>query len=69
MDVDPESLEKFGLIPLSTPTFKGLKSSGYVEPTLVQKRTLPHSLKGCDVVGEAKTGSGKTLAFVIPVSS
>ncbi|XP_018009399.1 probable ATP-dependent RNA helicase DDX10 [Hyalella azteca] len=66
-DVDPESLKNFSQVPLSTPTFKGLKSCGYVEPTLVQKITLPHSLKGRDVIGEAKTGSGKTLAFVIPV--
>lgn len=34
--------------------------------TKIQKKTLPHLLKGRDVIGAAKTGSGKTLAFLIP---
>ena len=34
--------------------------------THIQARTLPHLLKGRDVMGAAKTGSGKTLAFLIP---
>ncbi|KAF2351145.1 protein of unknown function DUF4217 [Trinorchestia longiramus] len=66
-DTDPESLKTFSQVPLSTPTFKGLKSQSYHEPTKIQKITLPHTLRGRDVLGEAKTGSGKTLAFVIPI--
>ena len=34
--------------------------------TKIQKKTLPHLLKGRDVIGAAKTGSGKTLSFLIP---
>ena len=34
--------------------------------TQIQARTLPHLIKGRDVMGAAKTGSGKTLAFLIP---
>lgn len=34
--------------------------------THIQSRTIPHLLKGRDVLGAAKTGSGKTLSFLIP---
>lgn len=34
--------------------------------THIQARTLPHLLKGKDILGAAKTGSGKTLAYLIP---
>ncbi len=34
--------------------------------THIQARTIPHLLKGRDILGAAKTGSGKTLAFLIP---
>lgn len=34
--------------------------------TQIQAKTIPHLLKGRDVLGAAKTGSGKTLAFLIP---
>lgn len=46
---------------------KGLKKAYFTEMTDIQTRTLPLSLRGCDVLGAARTGSGKTLAFLIPV--
>jgi ATP-dependent RNA helicase DDX18/HAS1 len=38
----------------------------FVMMTHIQCRSIPHLLKGRDVLGAAKTGSGKTLAFMIP---
>ncbi|EPQ51768.1 DEAD-domain-containing protein [Gloeophyllum trabeum ATCC 11539] len=35
--------------------------------TQIQRKSLPVSLKGRDVLGAARTGSGKTLAFLVPV--
>ncbi|RDW90169.1 DEAD/DEAH box helicase [Aspergillus mulundensis] len=35
--------------------------------TEVQRRTIPVSVKGVDVLAQAKTGTGKTVAFLIPV--
>lgn len=38
---------------------------GYASMTPVQEQTLPHLLKGIDLIAQAKTGSGKTAAFAI----
>jgi len=42
-------------------------AKGYTSPTPIQDRTIPHALKGTDVVGVANTGTGKTAAFLIPI--
>jgi ATP-dependent RNA helicase DDX18/HAS1 len=38
----------------------------FMRMTHIQARSIPHLLKGRDVLGAAKTGSGKTLGFLIP---
>ncbi len=40
---------------------------GYTEPTPIQDKTIPHILRGSDIVGIANTGTGKTAAFLIPL--
>lgn len=40
---------------------------GYELPTPIQDKTIPHILRGEDVVGLAATGTGKTAAFLIPL--
>lgn len=40
---------------------------GFESTTPIQALTLPVTLDGMDVVGEAQTGTGKTAAFAIPV--
>ncbi len=42
-------------------------TKGYVLPTPIQDRTIPHVLKGVDLVGIANTGTGKTAAFLLPL--
>lgn len=44
-----------------------IMAMGYKVPTPVQRKSLPVSLAGADVVVMARTGSGKTAAFLIPV--
>jgi superfamily II DNA/RNA helicase len=40
---------------------------GYINPTPIQDQSIPHILKGADVVGIANTGTGKTAAFLLPL--
>ena len=53
-----------GISPVMIDRLNGL---GFERAFEVQSETLPHTLKGKDVIGRAITGSGKTLAFAIPV--
>jgi len=44
-----------------------ISKKGYVLPTPIQDKAIPHILRGEDVVGIANTGTGKTAAFLIPL--
>lgn len=46
---------------------KNVQEKGYVTPTPIQDKAIPHILKGADLVGMANTGTGKTAAFLIPL--
>jgi len=65
--VPPKHADAFTQFPLSARTQKGLKKSHYIAPTPIQAKSLPHSLRGKDILASAQTGSGKTLAFLIPL--
>jgi ATP-dependent RNA helicase RhlB len=45
----------------------GLDAAGFTRCTPIQALTLPVTLPGRDVAGQAQTGTGKTLAFLITV--
>jgi superfamily II DNA/RNA helicase len=44
-----------------------IAKKGYNLPTPIQDRSIPHILRGEDIVGIANTGTGKTAAFLIPL--
>ena len=46
---------------------KAITKKGYTSPTPIQDKTIPHILKGSDLVGIANTGTGKTAAFLVPL--
>jgi ATP-dependent RNA helicase RhlB len=47
----------------------GLVEAGFVFATPIQARTLPLTLSGRDVAGQAQTGTGKTAAFLMTIFS
>lgn len=59
--------QSFEELKLSEKSMKAIKEMGFTKMTEIQRRGIPPSLAGRDVLGAAKTGSGKTLAFLIPV--
>lgn len=59
----------FCTLGLSKEMLQNLSQIGYKEMTPIQSQSLPHILKGLDVIAEAKTGSGKTASFGIGVLS
>ncbi|HET7843958.1 MAG TPA: ATP-dependent RNA helicase RhlB [Xanthomonadales bacterium] len=45
----------------------GLEESGFLRTTPIQAMTLPMTLAGKDIAGQAQTGTGKTLAFLVTI--
>jgi ATP-dependent RNA helicase DeaD len=51
---------------LSKELQRAVAEMGFEEATPIQSQSIPHILKGSDVLGQAQTGTGKTCAFGIP---
>ncbi len=56
---------RFSNLELSDSIINSLKQAAYTECTPIQGRTLPLSLRGKDIAGQAQTGTGKTAAFLL----
>ncbi|HEY4485519.1 MAG TPA: DEAD/DEAH box helicase [Nitrospiria bacterium] len=59
----------FDKFPIPEPVLEGIRRMGFTQCTEIQERTLPISLSGKDVAGQAQTGTGKTAAFLIAIFS
>lgn len=56
---------RFNELPLPKQIQLGIEEAGFHDCTPIQERTLPLSLTGKDVAGQAQTGTGKTAAFLV----
>ena len=57
----------FHSLPIPEPVLQGIDALGFKACTPIQAKTLPLSLAGKDVAGQAQTGTGKTAAFLITI--
>ena len=66
MVLNSSSLTKFQSLNIPELVLKGIEEASFHFCTPIQAKTLPISLDGKDVAGQAQTGTGKTAAFGIP---
>src|SRR5690606_6498541 len=64
VEVEPTTFAQLGLDPR---LLKSIASQGFTQCTPIQAETLPETLQGKDIIGQAQTGTGKTAAFLITV--
>jgi ATP-dependent RNA helicase RhlB len=60
---------EFQEISLRSEVLEGIRQAGFTRCTEIQEMTLPITLAGKDVAGQAQTGTGKTAAFLIAIFS
>ncbi|NOX93036.1 MAG: ATP-dependent RNA helicase RhlB [Gammaproteobacteria bacterium] len=57
----------FRTLKLAEPLLQGIDTAGFSHCTPIQAQTLPLTLNGQDILGQAQTGTGKTAAFLLAV--
>ena len=64
-DIPP--IATFDELNLDERVSSGIRDLGFVVPTEIQRKALPYTLLGYDLIGQAQTGTGKTAAFLITI--
>ena len=64
-----EGKARFHDFDLPLPLLQAIQTAGFSYATPIQAASLPHTLRGHDMVGKAQTGTGKTAAFLISIIS
>ena len=62
-------ITEFESLPIPEDVLKGIREAGFKHCIPIQSKTLPLTLSGKDVAGQAQTGTGKTAAFLISLFS
>ncbi|TCP92180.1 ATP-dependent RNA helicase RhlB [Cricetibacter osteomyelitidis] len=58
------SQQRFAALPLHPLVLQALQNKGFEYCTPIQALSLPITLQGRDIAGQAQTGTGKTMAFL-----
>jgi ATP-dependent RNA helicase RhlB len=64
-DIPP--IDSFDDMNLDERVRAGIRDMGFAAPTEIQRKALPYTLSGYDLIGQAQTGTGKTAAFLITI--
>ena len=46
---------------------KAIDEMGFTKPSQIQEQSIPVTLSGVDLIGQAQTGTGKTAAYSLPI--
>ena len=60
-------IHNFADFPFVDELKRNVSRKGYILPTPIQDKAIPHVMAGRDVVGIANTGTGKTATFLLPL--
>lgn len=60
---------KFEDLGIKESLLKAINDLGFTEPSQIQEQSIPVTLSGADLIGQAQTGTGKTAAYSLPILS
>lgn len=60
-------MNSFHTLSISDEILQAIDEMGFTSPSPIQEKSIPPSLEGKDIIGQAQTGTGKTAAFAIPI--
>ena len=58
---------RFETLDLQPELLKAVEALGFTQCSDIQARSLPITLQGADLIGQAQTGTGKTAAFLLSI--
>lgn len=59
----------FNELNINSDVLRAINDMGFEEPSQIQAESIPVSMEGFDIIGQAQTGTGKTVAFGVPIIS
>ena len=58
---------QFTTLGLKETVVKAIADLGFTKPSQIQEESIPVTLSGADLIGQAQTGTGKTAAYSLPI--
>ena len=58
---------QFATLGLKESVVRAILDLGFTKPSQIQEQSIPVTLSGADLIGQAQTGTGKTAAYSLPI--